>query len=201
MRAVARLITRLVALVVVLALLTVAVVAGRIVLEARADDRRAADAIVVLGAAQYDGEPQAFLTARLEHALELYQDGVAPHVITVGGARPGDRFSEAEAGERWLVAHDVPEEDIEPVPRGGNTLASMSAVAVLMREQGWRSAVVVTDPWHSLRSTEMLRHQGRDAWSSPTRTGPANDGPGVAVRYTTRETGAYLYWLWQRVTT
>lgn len=201
MRALGTLVTRLVTAVVVLAVVGLLVIAGRVVLTARDDDRRASDAIVVLGAAQYDGEPQPYLTARLEHALELYEDDVAPHVITVGGSQPGDRFSEAEAGKQWLVDRGVPADDVVAVSKGGNTLASMSAVAVTMRENGWGSAVVVTDPWHSLRATEMLRQQGREAFASPTRTGPANDGVGAAVPYTARETLAYAYWLWQRATT
>jgi uncharacterized SAM-binding protein YcdF (DUF218 family) len=200
MRRLARLVRRAVLSAVLLALAAAAVIAVRIVLEARDDDRPASDAIVVLGAAQFDGQPQAYLTARLEHALDLYEDGVAPRVVTVGGSRPGDRFSEAEAGQSWLAARGVPGEALVPVPRGGDTLASMSAVAVVMRENGWSSAVVVTDPWHSLRATEMLAQQGAEAYGSPTRTGPANDGLRAAVPYTARETVAYAYWLWQRVT-
>jgi uncharacterized SAM-binding protein YcdF (DUF218 family) len=201
MRGLTRLVGRVVSLVLLLALAALAVIAVRIVLDARSDDRRASDAIVVLGAAQYDGEPQAYLTARLEHALALFEDGVAPRVITVGGSQPGDRFTEAEAGRSWLVDHGVPEDAVLEVPRGGDTLASMSAVAVAMRENGWRSAVVVTDPWHSLRATEMLQQQGARAFGSPTRTGPANDGAWSAAKYTARETLAYAYWLWERATT
>jgi uncharacterized SAM-binding protein YcdF (DUF218 family) len=201
MRRLARLLTRALWLVVLLAVALVAVVAARIVLHARIDDRRASDTIVVLGAAQFDGRPQAYLTARLEHARQLYAEGAAPRVITVGGARPGDRFTEAQAGRDWLIANDVPADAVLEVSRGGDTIASMSAVAQTMREHGWVSAVVVTDPWHSLRATEMLEQQGRRAFASPTRTGPANDGAGAAVRYTARETAAYTYWLWRRMST
>jgi uncharacterized SAM-binding protein YcdF (DUF218 family) len=183
------------------AVLLVAVTAGRVVWAATHDDRSPADALVVLGAAQYDGTPAAYLTARLEHALALHEDGVAPVLVTVGGQQPGDRFTEAAAGRAWLVDHGVAEGSVVEVPRGGNTLASMSAVADAMQEQGLGSAVVVTDPWHSLRATRMLEQQGVDAHASPTRTGPANQGVEVAVRYTARETAAYLYWLWQRLTT
>lgn len=195
------LLARLVTAVVVIGVLVAGVVATRIVVEARSDDRRPADAIVVLGAAQYDGRPQPYLAARLEHALALHREGIAPRVITVGGAQPGDRFTEAEAGRDWLVERGVAPQDVVAVPVGGNTLASMSAVALRMRDEGWDSAVVVTDPWHELRATEMLRQQGAEAFGSPTRTGPSNDGLGAAVPYVVRETGAYLYWLWQRVTT
>ena len=201
MRWLARLLGRLVLLVVLLAVLAGALTAGRIVLAAQDDDRRESDAIVVLGAAQYNGEPSAYLTARLEHALDLYTERVAPRVVTVGGSLPGDRFSEAEAGKAWLVERGVPSDGVVDVPRGGDTLASMSAVAAVMRENGWSSAVVVTDPWHSLRATEMLEQQGAEAVGSPTRTGPANDGLRAAIPYTARETLAYAYWVWERVTT
>jgi uncharacterized SAM-binding protein YcdF (DUF218 family) len=196
-----RLLGRGVGLLLAAVVVLVAVTAGRVVWAAEQDDRTPADALVVLGAAQYDGTPAAYLAARLEHALELHEDGVAPVVVTVGGQQPGDRFTEAAAGRAWLVDRGVAEDAVVEVPRGGNTLASMSAVADVMRERGLGSAVVVTDPWHSLRATRMLEQQGVDAHASPTRTGPANQGAEVAVRYTVRETAAYLYWLWQRLTT
>lgn len=196
-----RALLRVVAVLVVAVLAVVAVVAGRIVLAADDDERRTSDAVVVLGAAQYDGEPQPYLAARLEHALDLFEAGVAPRVVTVGGSLPGDRFSEAEAGKRWLVEHGVPEDAVIAVPVGGNTLASLSAVARLMREEDWQDAVVVTDRWHSLRATEMLEQQGRTAYASPTRSGPSTEGGESALRYVARETLAYLYWLWQRAVT
>lgn len=192
---------RLLGVAVALVVLVLAVTAGRIVAAANDDDRRSADAIVVLGAAQYDGQPQAYLTARLEHALELYEDGVADRIVTVGGRQAGDRYTEAEAGHGWLVDHGVPTEAVLEVPRGGNTIASMSAVASALTGLGLSDAVVVTDPWHSFRATQMVEQQGLQAHASPTRTGPANDGMATAVRYTARETVAYLYWIWQRVST
>ena len=186
---------------VVLVLLVVLVTAGRIVAASRQDDRAPADAIVVLGAAQYDGQPQAYLSARLEHALDLYEDGVAERIVTVGGRQGGDRFTEAEAGFTWLVDRGVPAEAVLQVPRGGNTLASMSAVAAEVRAQGLADAVVVTDPWHSFRATRMLEQQGLSAHASPTRSGPSTSGVAGPTRYVARETAAYLYWTWQRVTT
>jgi uncharacterized SAM-binding protein YcdF (DUF218 family) len=99
------------------------------------------------------------------------------------------------------MQRDVPADAVVDVSRGGDTLASMSAVAAEMRDLGWSSAVVVTDPWHSLRATEMLDQQGADAVGSPTRSGPSNDGLRAAIPYTARETLAYAYWLWERATT
>src|SRR6201999_3951792 len=81
---------------------------------ARADDRDRADVVVVLGAAQYDGEPSAVLSARLDHAARLWRSGVAPTIVTVGGRRAGDAYTEAEAGQRYLVSYGVPEDAVGP---------------------------------------------------------------------------------------
>ena len=198
---VVRAVRRLVVLVLALLVLLTAVTAGRIVLAGQDDETRASDAIVVLGAAQLGGQPGPYLEPRLEHAEKLFDEGVAPVVITTGGNRPGDETTEAEAGRQWLVEHGVPGDAVVAVAAGDDTRGSLWATAELMRERGWTSAVVVTDPWHTLRSQEMLQHQGIDAVGSPTRSGPSNDGVWATARYTTRETFAYLYWMWQRVTT
>lgn len=201
MRTILRLITRALGLLVVLVLLLTTVTAGRIVLAGRDDERRASDAIVVLGAAQFNGTPGPYLEPRLQHAAELYEQGLAPVIITTGGSQPGDEFTEGDAGRQWLIDHGVPEDDVVAVAAGDDTRGSLWATAGVMQDRGWDSAVVVTDPWHTLRSQEMLRHQGIDAVGSPTTSGPSNEGPWATVRYTTRETGAYLYWMWQRITT
>ena len=159
---------------------------------ARGDDRTRSDAIVVLGASQFDGRPSSVLEARLEHAQELYDDGVAPRVVTVGGGRPGDRFTEAEAGQRYLAGQGVTE--VVAVEEGSDTLQSLRAVRALMAERGWESAVLVTDPWHALRSLRMAADTGIDAVSSPTRRGPSVRTRGVQARYIARETAAYLYY-------
>ena len=187
----ARLVRRLLALAVVAALLVVASTAVSIWWTARQDDRPPSDAIVVLGASQFDGRPSSVFKARLQHARALFEDGVAPRVVTVGGSRPGDRTTEAEAGAAFLEERGV---DVVAVPEGRNTLESLEAVELLMRERGWDTAVLVTDPWHSLRSRTMARDQGIDAQSSPTRAGPSVRTRGTQVRYIARETAAYLYY-------
>ena len=186
-----RLVRRLVAAAVVAVLLVVAGTAVSIWWTARQDDRPRSDAIVVLGASQFDGEPSSVFKARLQHARALWEDGVAPRVVTVGGSRPGDRTTEAEAGAAFLEERGV---DVVAVPEGRNTLESLEAVEALMTEQGWSSAVLVTDPWHSLRSRTMARDQGIDAETSPTRAGPSVRTRGTQVRYLARETAAYLYY-------
>jgi len=158
---------------------------------ARQDDRPESDVIVVLGAAQFDGRPSSVFKARLQHARELYEDGVAPVVVTVGGGRQGDRTTEAEAGAAFLRARDV---DVLAVPEGRNTLQSVQAVEELMQEEGWETAVLVTDPWHSLRSRTMARDSGITAETSPTRSGPSVRTRGTQVRYIARETLAFLYY-------
>ncbi len=159
---------------------------------ARQDDRPDSDVIVVLGAAQFDGRPSSVFKARLQHARALYEDGVAPRVITVGGGRAGDRTTEAEAGADFLRERDVG--DVVPVAEGSNTLESMAAVEQLMIEQGWETAVLVTDPWHSLRTRTMARDAGIDAQTSPTRAGPSVRTRGTQIRYIARETLALIYY-------
>ena len=186
-----RLVRRLVAALVVAVLLVVAGTAVSIWWTARQDDRPRSDAIIVLGASQFDGRPSSVFKARLQHARALWEDGVAPRVVTVGGSRPGDRTTEAEAGAAFLEDRGV---DVVAVPEGRNTLESLEAVEGLMTEQGWSSAVLVTDPWHSLRSRTMARDQGIDAETSPTRAGPSVRTRGTQLRYIARETAAYLYY-------
>ena len=183
---------RLLLAVVLLGLLVVGGTAGSIWWTARDDARPVSDAIVVLGASQFDGRPSSVLEARLEHAKRLYEAGVAPRVVTVGGGRPGDRFTEAQAGQAYLQERGV--DEVVAVGTGANTLQSLEAAAEVFAEQGWTSAVLVTDPWHSLRSRSMAREQGLEAVTSPTRAGPSVRTRGTQVRYILRETAAFLYW-------
>jgi uncharacterized SAM-binding protein YcdF (DUF218 family) len=161
---------------------------------ARTDDRSPADMVVVLGAAQYDGRPSSILQARLDHAIRLYRQSVAPMVITVGGRRTGDAFTEAEAGRRYLLEHGLPSSAVVAVETGGDTLTSLRAVAAVAREHGWRSAVIVSDPWHSLRARTMARDAGLSARTSPTRSGPVVQTRQTQARYILRETAAMLYY-------
>ena len=132
-----------------------------------------ADAIVVLGSAQYDGRPSAILASRLDHAARLWRSGVAPRIITVGGRAAGDRYSEAGAGQMYLGRYGIPSSAILPVEQGTDTLNSLTAVAHVYGSRGWHSAVLVTDPWHELRARQMFRDVGVRTQSSPTRSGPA----------------------------
>lgn len=161
---------------------------------ARIDDRRSADIVVVLGAAQYDGEPSAVLSARLDHAARLWRSGVAPTIVTVGGRQDGDAYTEAEAGEIYLTSYGVPEEAVVPVGEGSDTLESLQAVARRAGIEGWDSAVLVSDPWHSLRARTMAEDYGLAAWTSPTRSGPVVQTREIQARYIARESAALLHY-------
>ncbi|MFD0773812.1 YdcF family protein [Streptomonospora algeriensis] len=163
---------------------------------ARADERPASDAILVLGASQYNGRPSPIFEARLAHAEELYRQGVAPALVTVGGNQPGDNFTEGGSGRDWLVEQGVPEGDVVAVKEGRDTLQSVEAVAEVFREQGWSRVVIVTDPWHSLRSREMAQDHGMEAATSPVRSGPAVIERETQLWYITRETASlWYYWI------
>ncbi|MFI6869126.1 YdcF family protein [Nocardia sp. NPDC050406] len=140
---------------------------------ARITDYSKADAIVVLGAAQYDGTPSTVFEARLDQAYNLFQKGVAPLVVTVGGKQMGDNYTEAASGKNYLKSRGIPADRILAVETGSDTLKSVEAVAQALQARGKTSTVLVSDPWHSLRTRTMARDAGLEAWTAPTRTGPA----------------------------
>jgi uncharacterized SAM-binding protein YcdF (DUF218 family) len=186
------LVGRVVAALVLTFALLVGSTAGAIWWTARQDSRPASDAIVVLGSAQYNGVPSSIFEARLEHALRLYEDDVAPVIVTVGGKAAGDQFTEAEAGREYLADAGVPGDSLLAVPEGVDTLESIRAVATAFDEREWASAVLVTDPWHAMRAERMAEDAGLAAVSSPTRQGPAVQTRTTQFRYILRETAAYL---------
>jgi uncharacterized SAM-binding protein YcdF (DUF218 family) len=159
---------------------------------ARVDDRGKADVVVVLGAAQYDGTPSAVLGSRLDHAARLWRDGVAPVIVTVGGRRVGDTYTEAQAGRNYLASYGVPEAAVVPIGEGRDTLESLRAVARRAGTAGWHTAVIVSDPWHSLRARTMSDDLGLTAWTSPTRSGPIVATRTIQARYIVRESAALL---------
>lgn len=138
---------------------------------ANSDQSRPVDAIVVMGAAQYDGRPSAVLAARLDQVVLLWERDLAPMVITTGGKRPGDRFTEAEASATYLVDRGVPSEVIVQV--GGSTsYDELVAARDVLRDRGLRSVLLVSDPYHSLRIRLVAEELGLTAFVSPTRTSP-----------------------------
>jgi len=162
---------------------------------ARVDDRSRADVIVVLGAAQYNGKPTPIFQARLDKARQLYDQGVAKVIVTTGGNKTGDRYTEGSAGAGYLVEKGVPAADTLAVGEGTDTLGSMRAVASAVLARGWRTAVLVSDPWHSLRARTMADDVGLDAWTSPVHSGPIVQTRETQFKYIYRETGALLFYL------
>ncbi|MGH9084588.1 MAG: YdcF family protein [Acidimicrobiales bacterium] len=134
------------------------------------DDARAADAIVVLGAAQYDGRPSPVLQDRLDHALELYDAGLAGSIVVTGGRQEGDRFTEATAGYNYLRDRGVPDEALLKEVGGTNTYESLAASARFLRERELTSVVLVTDGYHAFRVRSIAEDLGLDAVASPTET-------------------------------
>ena len=185
---------RAVALLVAVVLTVVGLTAYRVWSVAREDHRNHSDVVMVLGASQFNGRPSEVFAARLKHAAELYKAGVAPRIVTLGGKREGDNFTEAGAGERYLETLGVPASDIVAVGVGHDTLTSIQAAASTLAKHHWHTAILVTDPWHSLRSRRIARDAGIDAQTSPTRSGPANQNRRTEWHYIIRETGAYLYY-------
>jgi uncharacterized SAM-binding protein YcdF (DUF218 family) len=150
-----------------------------------------ADVILVLGAAQYDGEPSPVFEGRLQHAALLYRDGRASTVMVLGGAAPGDRTSEAEAGRDWLISEGLPSEAVVASPVGGTTLESLRAAADWMHERDLESAFLVSDPWHNLRVKRMASDLGIEGYASATWHSAARS-EGTRLGGYVRETLAYL---------
>lgn len=136
----------------------------------RADDSGPVDAIVVMGAAQYDGRPSSQLAARLDHVLEIWPQDVAPLVVVTGGKIPGDRFTEAEASAQYLIDRGIPADAILMDNTGSNSQESLTSVARMLEARDATEVLIVTDPYHALRSRLISNELGLDASVSSTDT-------------------------------
>jgi uncharacterized SAM-binding protein YcdF (DUF218 family) len=159
---------------------------------ARGDDvadatGRVADAIVVLGAAQYAGRPSPVLQARLDHAQALYARGIAPYVLLTGGRGEGDTQSEAGAGRRYLKQRGVPDSALLAEHEGRTTFESMAHGADTLARVQARTVVLVSDPFHMLRLSVLARLHGLVPLTSPTRTSPISKQPVLEFEYAVRE--------------
>lgn len=141
----------------------------------RRDGVRPADAIVVLGAAQYAGRPSPVLKARLDHGIALWKEGVAPTLVLTGGTGDGDTTSEAAVGRRYAMRAGVPLDAILIEAQGRTTVESLRAVSRMAEQHDIRSVVLVSDPFHMLRVQLLARRYGLDATTSPTRTSPISE--------------------------
>jgi len=138
------------------------------------DDARRAQAIIVLGAAQFDGRPSAVLSARLDHAADLYKRGLAPLIVVTGGKQAGDRFTEAEASANYLAAHGVPGGAIERETTSTNSYDELAAAARFLHQRGINDVVLVSDPFHAYRINAIAHDVGLNAYVSPTPTSPVH---------------------------
>jgi uncharacterized SAM-binding protein YcdF (DUF218 family) len=151
---------RLLALAVAAVVLFLAVTAVQIVHTASLEEIHSADAIVIFGAAEYAGRPSPVLRARLDHALDLYRRGVAPVIITTGGAAADPHFSEGGVGRDYLMHRGVPERDLIAETQGRDTSESAVRVGVIMHANGLHSCVAVSDAYHVFRIRKLLQHEG-----------------------------------------
>ena len=153
----------------------------------RRDQAQPADAIVVLGAAQYEGRPSPVLRARLDHAAELWSRKLAPRMIVTGGRGVGDTTSEAAVGMRYLVQRGVPADSISMDTEGLTTSQSMVAVRRLLGTKSYPTVLIVSDPFHMLRLAILARRLHMIPFTSPTRTSPISTRPGQQLRYVLAE--------------
>jgi uncharacterized SAM-binding protein YcdF (DUF218 family) len=142
---------------------------------------------VVLGAAQYNGRPSPVLRARLDHALRLYREGLAPRIVVTGGIGRGDTTSEATVGRHYLLARKVSPGHVVVQPQGRSTQASMTAVAEWLESEGLHSVILVSDPFHMFRLRLEARRTNLEAYTSPTESSPISDNPVLELRYLAAE--------------
>ena len=170
-RRVLRLATRALVFVALLAVLYVGATFVQVWQASRQDAARSAEAIVVLGAAQYDGRPSPVLQARLDHAAALFEEGMAPVIVVTGGRREGDRMTEAAAAARYLEGLGVPSSALRLEVRGENSWESLAATRRILAREGLHDVLLVSDPYHSYRIAQIADEVGLDAHVSPAETG------------------------------
>jgi uncharacterized SAM-binding protein YcdF (DUF218 family) len=147
------------------------------------------DAIVVMGASQFDGVPSPVFANRLDRAIDLHLLDVAPVIITVGGKQPGDRFTEASAGRSYLIDSGISKKVVTAIPTGDDTLSSIRAIAVYLNKNSMSSVTVVSDPSHVTRAKFILEKLGFTVYVAPTLDGPGSD---FKIDYLGREVAGIL---------
>ena len=170
-----------------------AATARQIVHEADLQELHPADAIVVFGAAEYAGRPSPVLRARLDHAYDLFEQHLAPVVITTGGAGEDPKFSEGGVGRDYLIHRGIPESDLIAETQGSDTAQSAARVGVILRTNGMHSALAVSDEYHVFRIRKLLEHEGFQVYVAPR---PNSRPPGIWRRFVAvlREAASYLLW-------
>ncbi len=155
--------------------------------EARSDDAGPADAIVVLGAAQFNGVPSTVFRARLDTAASLYRQGAAPTIVVTGGRMEGDQFTEAETGRNYLVSQGVPEDAILLEHLSSNTRESMERVGEILLDRDMTRVLIVSDGFHLFRSRLLAEEQGFSVQTSHAEMSPIRPGSALEFQYVVRE--------------
>jgi uncharacterized SAM-binding protein YcdF (DUF218 family) len=164
-----------------------------IVDQASLQELNSADAIVVFGAAEYSGRPSPVYRARLDHAFELFQRGVAPVVITTGGAAADPRYNEGGVGHDYLMHHGIPESNLIAETQGSDTAQSAERIGVIMRTNHMHSCVAVSDAYHVFRIRKLLEHEGMQVYVSP-RPDSRPHSTWQRVEAVLREAVSYMVW-------
>lgn len=160
--------------------------------QARHDETAPADAIVVMGTAQWDGRPSPTFKARLDQAYDLYQERQAPLIVLTGGTGAGDQYSEAEVGWNYLLERGVPTNAMVAVTVGRTSLQSLRQADVVLRQRSATRVLLVSDAFHMFRIKRMAEDLGLSPLASPTQTSPIRAGSPLEYRYMARELFAYL---------
>lgn len=166
----------------------------QIVHESSLEELHSADAIVVFGAAEYSGHPSPVLRARLDHAFDLYEKGIAPIIITTGGAASDPSFSEGGVGRDYLIRRGIPERNLIGETQGSDTAHSAIRVAVIMQTNGLHSCVAVSDAYHVFRIKKLLEHEGVGTVYVAPRPGSKPRSIEERTYAVLREACSYLMW-------
>jgi len=168
-------------------------IAKQIERQSNIEEAQPADVIIVLGAAEYRGRPSPVLQGRLNHALVLYLKGLAPYILTTGGAGGDPVYTEGEVGRAYLAGHGVPSEAILVEPEGSTTAQSLDAAAEIMRRMSLHSCIVVSDGYHIFRVKRLLEAQRIQVYGSPR---PTSDSPSPMERRWLyfRQAAGFLLW-------
>jgi uncharacterized SAM-binding protein YcdF (DUF218 family) len=173
---------------------SILIISWEIVGESKKQQLHSAEVIVVFGAAEYAGRPSPVLRARLDHAFALFEEGVAPVVITTGGAAADPRYSEGGVGHDYLMHRGIPDASLIAETQGSDTAQSAERVAIIMRANHMRTCVAVSDAYHVFRIRKLLEHEGIEVAVAP-RPDSVPRSPwtrGVALL---RESASYMLWM------
>lgn len=165
---------------------------SRIARQSAIDEARPADIIVVLGAAEYNGRPSPVLRARLDHAYDLFRRGLAPFILTSGGAGGDPQFTEGEVGRDYLVRRGIPAEAIVVESEGDSTVETILTVSEIMRRMNLHSAILVSDGYHIFRAKRILENEGMKVYGAPRPHAPRRDWRERWLHL--RQAAGYLLW-------